>query len=132
MGNEEKAPEHLSRPEAIARLRERLKMFVKNEECVCEAVGGLGIFCRGFRALTDEEFRARFEFIAKQRPRATREELEELAGQYHKGRMEVTGAEICCDLETREHVGCDGWNSFENSRLEQIYLALIGSPARIG
>jgi hypothetical protein len=44
----------------------------------------------------------------------------------------VTGAAICCDLETREHAGCDGWNNFKNSQLEEFYLALVGNPVEIG
>jgi hypothetical protein len=45
--------------------------------------------------------------------------------------MEVTGCPICCDLETREHSGCDGWNTFDNRQLEGFYAALIGRPIEI-
>ncbi len=124
--------EHLSRPKAIERLRERLKTFTDDDHCVCAAVGRLGIFCRGFRRLSPEEFRRRFDWIARKRPGASRETLEELASLYHLARQEVTGAATCCDLETREHSGCDGWNAFDNRALEQFCLALTGRPVRIG
>src|SRR5712692_2134902 len=108
---------HVSRPEAIERLRQTLKSLADEEHCVCAAVGRLGIFCRGFRRLSPEELRTRFHWIARKRPGASREALEELASLYHLGRQEVTGAAICCDVETREHSGCDGWNGFDNRRL---------------
>jgi hypothetical protein len=62
----------------------------------------------------------------------TRPTLEGIAALYHEGRLEVTGADICCDVESREHTACDGWNQFDNARLEQVHLALTGSPVRIG
>lgn len=123
--------EHLSRPELIARLRQRLKTFTDEDHCLCAAVGRLGIFCGGFKALSDAQFRTRFDWLARRHPGEPRQALEELASLYHEGRMEATGAQICCDLETKEHVGCDGWNGFDNETLEQFHLALIGSPARI-
>ncbi len=123
--------DHLSRPKAIERLRERLKALANDDHCVCAAVGRLGIFCRGFRRLSDEEFQSRFEWIARKRPGVPREALEELANLYHLGRMEVTGAEICCDVETREHTSCDGWNGFDNRALEDFCLALTGRAVRI-
>lgn len=124
--------EQLSRPEAIARLREKLRTLADDDHCVCAAVGRLGIFCRGFRRLSPEEFRRRFDWIARKRPGTSRETLEELASLYHLGRQEVTGAAICCDVETREHSGCDGWNGFDNETLEQFCLALTGQPVTIG
>jgi hypothetical protein len=126
------SPKKLSRPEAIARLRERLKALADEDSCVCKAVGELGIFCEGFKRLSDEQIRTQFDWIARRRPGTPREKLEELANLYHSGRKEATGAEICCDLETREHVACDGWNGFDNRRLEGFYLSLLGEVVQIG
>ncbi len=123
--------ERLTRPEVIERLRERLKTFAVNEHCLCEAAGRLGIFCRGFQRLSDAEFRKRFDWLARRHPGSPRPALEELASLYHAGRQEATGAEICCDIETREHIGCDGWNTFDNEQLEQFHLALLGSPVQV-
>jgi len=130
--NFEGEPERLTRPEAIGRLREKLKTLAGSGECMCDVVGRLGVFCRGFARLPDREFRQQFDWIAKKRPGATREALEEIASAYHQARQEATGAVICCDLETREHVGCDGWNAFDNSRLEEVVRALLGQNVRIG
>ena len=123
--------ERISRPEAIDRLREKLRTFVVDENCLCEVAGRVGIFCRGFRRLSDAEFRQRFDWLARRRPGEPRKALEELASLYHEGRQEATGSEICCDIETREHIGCDGWNTFDNEQLEQFHLALVGSPVKI-
>lgn len=124
--------ERLSRPEAIERLRQKLRSLTDADHCVCSVVGQLGIFCRGFQALPEKELRSKYHWIARKRPKAPREAIEELANFYHLGRQEVTGAAICCDLETREHGGCDGWNNFDNRKLEEFYLALTGEEAEIG
>ncbi|HEY3204333.1 MAG TPA: hypothetical protein VGL03_11800 [Thermoanaerobaculia bacterium] len=125
------AAESLSRPQAIALVRERLKSLCDDEHCACAAAAHFGVFCGGLRNLSDEEFRRRFDWIARTRPRATRGELEKVVSLYHIGRQEVTGAELCCDVETREHCACDGWNMFDNRALERICMELTGRSIRI-
>jgi len=122
----------LSRPEAIDRIRRKLAMLTNEENCFCAVAGRLGVLCGGFRKLSDAEFRRRFDWIARTRPKASREELEHLVSLYHVGRQEVAGATLCCDVETREHCACDGWNSFDNAALERIYQNVTGRTARIG
>ncbi len=124
--------EYLSRPVAIERMRKVMKALTDEENCMCMAAARLGIFCRGFHHLSDDEFRQRFHWITRTRPGAPREELERVVSLYHCGRVEVTGAALCCDVETREHQGCDGWNTFDNPSLEAFYLQLTGRHARIG
>jgi len=124
--------EALSRPQAIERIRERLAPLTNEEHCMCSVAGTLGIFCQGFRKLSDQEFRRRFDWIARKRPGASRQELERLVSLYHSGRQQITGAKLCCDVETREHCVCDGWNAFENPELERLCLELTGRPVRIG
>ena len=85
---------HVSRPAAIAQLREKLASLVDTEHCVCAVAERLGFPCRGFAQLSDEDFRRRFDWIAKARPGATRKELEEYANLYLLGRQAVTGAAI--------------------------------------
>ena len=79
--------EHISRPVAIERLRQVMKALTDEENCMCTAAARLGIFCKGFRHLSDEEFRQRFHWIARKRPGASREELERLVSLYHCGRQ---------------------------------------------
>ena len=121
----------VTRPEAIARIRGRLKSYSDGGHCACAAAAHLGTLCGGFRKFSDEQLRSRFDWIARSRPDASREELERLIGLYHVSRCEVTGADVCCDVETREHCGCDGWNMFENAALEKAYEELTGWPIRI-
>ncbi len=125
------ADERLSRPQAIEQIRSVLQALADDERCACVIAGRYGLFCKGFSQLNDQEFRGRFPWIARRRPKATREELERLASLYHLGRMEVTGAAVCCDVETRDHCACDGWNSFDNKRLQEFVLELTGRPVRI-
>ena len=124
-------PEKLSRPKAIEILRAKLKSLCTDETCVCAAAASYGVFCKGHSGLSDEAFKKRFDWIARNRPKATRPELERLVSLYHLGRQEVTGAEICCDAETREHCACDGWNMFDNSQIEKFCLEVAGRSIRI-
>src|SRR5438270_846016 len=104
--NVDQDPERLSRPQAIAVIRERLQRLCGDERCACAVASERGVFCEGFRNLSDAQFRARFDWIARPRPAASREELERLVSLYHLGRQEVSGAALCCDVETREHCAC--------------------------
>lgn len=122
----------VSRPEAIALLRSRLAALCDSEHCACAAAARLNGFCRGFRDLSDQEFRQRFDWIARPRPHASRQELEALVSLYHLGRQEVGGFAVCCDAETREHCACDGWNTFDDSTLESFVRELTGRNVIIG
>jgi hypothetical protein len=123
--------ERLSRPQAIDEIRKILGALQTEDRCACAIASGYGFFCHGFDGLSDTEFRRRVSWIAAKRPRATREELEELVSQYHLGKQQATGAAVCCDVETREHCACDGWNSFDNKTLEEQCLKLTGRHVRI-
>jgi hypothetical protein len=122
----------LSRPEAIVLLRDKLRMLTDADHCMCAAAARAGVFCRGFARLSDADFRSRFDWIVRKRPRASRAELEEVVNLYHLGRQEVTGTALCCDLETREHTSCDGWNTFDNETLQTFIRELTGREVLIG
>lgn len=124
--------EHLSRPEAVALLRTKLQTLTDEDHCVCAVASRLGLPCGGFSQYSDDEFRRRFAWIADKRPHATRSELEETANLYLLGRQEATGAALACDVETREHDACGGWNTFDNTALEGLFQKVFGRPARIG
>jgi hypothetical protein len=126
------AAEQLSRPRAIDRIRRIFNALQDEEHCACAVASRYGILCHGFDGLSDREFRDRISWIASKRPRATREELEGLVSQYHLGKEQATGAAVCCDVETREHCACDGWNSFDNKAIEEYCLKLTGRPVEIG
>jgi hypothetical protein len=125
------AASRISRPEAIAMLRGKLTSLTDADHCMCSAAARAGIFCRGFARLSDEEFRQRFHWIVSKRPGASRPELEEVVNLYHLGRQEATGTPLCCDLETREHASCDGWNTFDNTTLETFCWEILHRRVRI-
>ena len=124
--------EKLSRPQVIERIRGALLTSAQPDECACAVAARRGVFCRGFSALSDAQFRKRFDWIAAKRPKASRAELEDLVSRYHLARQEVRGSALCCDVETREHCACDGWNRFDNRALERFCLELTGRAVQIG
>jgi hypothetical protein len=125
------APERLTRPQAIQRIRETLGALTNEENCTCAVAARYGVLCGGFTKLPDREFRSRFAWIANKRRGATRDELEHLVSAYHMGRQQLKHDAICCDTETREHCVCDGWNQFDNAALEKFCLEITGSRISI-
>lgn len=125
-------PQRFSRPEALARLRTKLLTLIDDEHCVCAVASRVGLACGGFSQYSDDELRSRFPWIAEKRPGASRAELEEAANAFLLARQEATGAVLACDVETREHDFCDGWNAFDNSALEVLYGKVFGRAVRIG
>jgi hypothetical protein len=126
------APEHISRPQAIGLLRDKLTSLTDAEHCVCSIAQRLGLPCQGFAALPDPEFKKRFSWIAEKRPGASRAEMNELANLYLLGRQEATHLPLACDVETREHDLCGGWNTFDNETLEKFFGNVFGRPVKIG
>jgi hypothetical protein len=126
------APERVTRPQAISRIRDTLGALANEENCTCAVAARYGVLCGGFARLPESEFRSQFAWIAGKRPEATREELEKLVSAYHLGRQQLKGDAICCDVETREHCVCDGWNQFDNVALEKFCLEITGSRILIG
>lgn len=129
---EEGFAERLSRPAAIARIRATLSALTDEENCACSVAARYGVLCRGFTSLPDRGFRDLFSWIASTRPAASRAELEKLVTAYHQGRLEVSGGEICCDVETREHCACDGWNQFDNAALDRFCFEITGKRVSVG
>jgi hypothetical protein len=124
--------EHVTRPQAIARIRATLAALTDDENCVCAVAARYGVLCGGFVKLPDAQSRNSFSWIATKRRKDSREELEKLVSAYHLGRQQLKGDAICCDLETREHCVCDGWNQFDNADLERFCMEITGSRVAIG
>lgn len=132
MENKTETPAHLSRPEAIGQLRQKLASLTDADHCVCSIAQRLGLPCQGFAQLSDAEFKRRFSWIAAKHPGASRTEMNELANLYLLGRQEATGAALACDVETREHDLCGGWNTFDNPTLEKFFGNVFGRDVKIG
>jgi len=116
----------MTRPQAIDRIRRCLSAGETDEQCACVVASRYGMFCRGFSRLSDKELRERYHWIVRKHPGISREELERLASLYHVGRQQATGSVLCCDVETRDHCGCDGWNAFDSRTLESVCFDLTG------
>ena len=131
--NEPQGPtsvEHLSRPQAIERLRSNLRLLADEEHCVCAAAARIGVLCRGFQNLSDAELRRRFDWIARPRPGVSRAELEGLVSLYHRGRQDVTGAAVCCDVRRKSTAAATAGTCSDNDKLEEFSLELTGRRVR--
>jgi hypothetical protein len=127
------ALEALSRPEALARLRSKLPCAGRRGHCACAVASRLGLPCGGFAQYSDAEPRGRFAWIAETLPRGTpRSRLEEAANAFLLGRQDLTGMAVTCDVETKEHDVCTGWNGFDNPALEDLFRRVFVRRVRIG
>jgi hypothetical protein len=128
----ERAPEAtFTRAEAIEQIREKLWSATRADECACAATARLGVLCRGFDRLDHEPVRARYAWLGANRPRLSRPELEALIVAHHASRQDLRQEAVCCDVETRERSGCEGWDMFDDASLEKELQTLSGRPVRI-
>lgn len=122
----------MSRVEAIRRLREALMAMTDDEHSMCQVATEKGIYCRGFRRLSDEVFRERHDWLVHRNPSASRAEIEDLANKWQLARQIVDRVPLSCDAQLREHDTCDGWNEFTNQDLERFCREIVGKNATIG
>lgn len=121
----------ITRSEAIARLRREFLSLTDEEHCMCTVAAERGIFCRGFRQFTDDELRDRYWWIVRRRPAITREELELIANDWQLTQQEVKEAPLACDVQSRIHDTCRGWDDFTNEQLALAYRQLTGEAVSI-
>lgn len=117
----------MTREEAIARIREELVGLADDENCMCKVAGERGIFCRGFKQWSEGELRDRYWWIVRRRPDITRAQLETLANSWQLAQQDVRDTPLCCDVQTRVHDTCRGWDDFSTEDLIATAEAL---PAR--
>lgn len=118
----------VTRKEAIDLLRAELLKKVDDETCICQAAAEGKIFCHGFSRYGDRELRARYHWLVRKRPTATREQLEELANEWQLARQEVRHTALACDVQQAEHDSCRGWDDFSNEDLARFVQELMGKP----
>lgn len=116
---------YMTREESIARIREELLKLTDENSCMCKVAADRRIFCNGFRQFTDEQLRERYGWIVRKRPNITRAELEEIANQWQLAQQDVKDLPIACDVQTRAHDTCRGWDDFSTEELEKFYRTLI-------
>ena len=120
----------MSREALIAALREELVSRADGRS-ICTMAAEKGIFCGGFSRFTDAELRERFGWIACKRPKASRADLENVADGWQLARQEVLGVETACDVQSKEHDLCNGWDDFSNEDLAGFYQELTGNEVRV-
>ena len=121
----------ISRQTAVSQIRESLEMLTDEETSICKVAAEHGIFCHGFKRYTDNELRRRYGWIVRKRPEMTREELEEIANNWQLAQQQVHDTDFACDVQTKLHDTCCGWDDFTNEELEGVYQQVIGREVRV-
>lgn len=114
-----------TRSEIIDALRDQLNRRA-GEMSICKLAAQTGIFCKGFRHYSDAELKARYDWIAKKNPAASRAELEDIADRWQLAREDVLGVATSCDVQQIEHDACGGWDDFTDEQLARFLSELGG------
>lgn len=115
----------ISRSDLIATLRDELSRRA-GDMSICKLAAQTGVFCKGFRRYSDDELKARYGWIARKNPDASRQELEEIADRWQLAREDVLGAKTSCDVQQLEHDTCGGWDDFSDEDLAKFLRELTG------
>ena len=124
-------PTH-SRRSAIDHIRESLENLTDEENSICKVAAEHGIFCRGFKRYTDSELRRRYGWIVRKRPDMSREDLEKIANDWQLAQQQVHDTDFACDVQTKLHDTCCGWDDFTNEELGAFYRQLTGREVHVG
>ena len=116
----------VSRAAAIRMLRDSFIAKTDQEHSMCDVASRERIFCGGFRAWSDQELRTRFATLETRRPGLPRAAFEELANKWQLGRQIVHDSTLACDVQTKEHGTCRGWDAFSNADLERFCTQVLG------
>jgi hypothetical protein len=122
-------PDVLSRESLIERLRPELLRLAGDDRSICRLAAERAISCHGFNRFSDADLRQRLHWIAQRRPDTTRAEMEDLGDRWQLARQEVDHLPTACDVQTREHDLCGGWDDFTDEDLVRLYDELSRTPA---
>lgn len=123
--------ESVSRNDLIERLRIVLRQFADEETSICKAAAERGVFCRGFSRYSDGELQRRYDWIVRKRPGISRDELEQIANYWQLAQQQVRDVGFACDVQTRLHDTCGGWDDFSNEELVKFYNELTGRQVEV-
>ena len=121
----------ITRTEAIDGLRNKFLTMTDDEHSMCEIATEKGIFCNGFRRLTEPELRAKYWWIVRRRPDMTREELEHLANLWQLAQQDVWQTPLACDVQSKVRDTCRGWDDFTNDQLAKYYEQVVGERVSV-
>lgn len=119
-------PRVVTRPQAIAALREALVKLTDREHSLCQVAANNGLFCRGFARFTERGLRRSLARVLEKRTLVRRLEIEEVANVYQLMRQYVSGAALPCDFECTDRELCRGWDEFGNDDLARFHLEILG------
>jgi hypothetical protein len=122
----------LTRQGAIDHIRESLENLTDAENSICKVSAEHGIFCRGFKRFTDTELRRRYGWIVRKRPDMSREDLEKIANDWQLAQQQVQDTSLACDVQTKLHDTCCGWDDFTNEELATFYAQVTGREVHVG
>jgi len=121
----------MTRSEAIAHLRTEFLKLTDDDHSICSVAAERGIFCHGFLQFSEEDLRKRYWWIVCRRPSITRAELEQIANAWQLTQQEVRDVPLACDVQTRLHDTCRGWDDFTNEQLATAYQQLTGEAVSV-
>ena len=121
----------ITRDEAVNRLRAALVGLTDEESCICRVAAERGIFCKGFEQYSEEQLRERYWWIVRKRPTITRGELETLANDWQLAQQDVRNLPLACDVQSRLHDTCRGWNDFSDEQLAAYVRQLLGQDVKV-
>jgi hypothetical protein len=123
----------ITRTEALNLLRQRCMVLVDDEHSLCHVAARLKILCGGFSQWTSAELKERYQWILQNRPRMTRQQIEDLANRWQLARQFVSGTEIACDNQIQEklHQTCHGWDEHSLEDLARYCEEMTGEPVEV-
>ncbi len=121
----------MRREEVITGLREALLKLTNEDKSMCQVAAERGIFCRGFQQFSDNELANRYWWLVRKRPDMTRAELETLANDWQLTQQDVKDASIACDVQSKVHDTCGGWDDFTDEQLATFYKQVTGRQVEI-
>lgn len=121
----------ITRSEALLLLRSELGKLVDDDTSICKAAADRGIFCHGFNRYGDGELRRRYDWLARRNPTMSRPELEAMANKWQLARQEIEEMPLACDVQTKVHDTCNGWDDFSNEEISRFYSELTGQMVSI-
>jgi hypothetical protein len=121
----------MKRDEIISGLREQLLKLTNEDKSMCQVAAERGIFCRGFRQMSDAELRARYWWLVRKRPDISRAELEGLGNVWQLSQQNVRDANLSCDVQSQVHDTCGGWDDFTDEQLAVFFKQITGKQIEV-
>ena len=121
----------MTRDQAVRAIRRKLLEMTDDDHSMCQVASEKGIYCRGYRQLSDEQMKQKYEWFLRRNPGMSRPELEDLANRWQLARQIVDKVPISCDAQQIEHDTCSGWDGFSDAELVRFHRDLLAEEIQI-